>query len=148
MLKSFRDFMFRGNVIDLAVAVVIGAALGDVISAFVEDLLTPLIAAIGGQPDFAALTFELNNSQFFYGDFINSLISLLFVGAGVYFGVVLPLSKLRSHQRLGFENGAHQKPMEEQTRACPECLSQIPTQAHRCAHCCQEVQPVIGLKAG
>jgi large conductance mechanosensitive channel len=94
MLKGFRDFVMRGNVVDLAIAVVIGAAFGAVITALVSDLLTPLIAAIGGQPDFSTLTFTLNKSKFLYGAFINAIISFLFIAAAIYFAVVLPLNKI------------------------------------------------------
>jgi large conductance mechanosensitive channel len=94
MLKGFKEFIMRGNVVDLAVAVVIGAAFGAVITALVEDLLTPLLAAIGGQPDFSTLTFTVNGSKFFYGAFINAIISFLFIAAAIYFFVVMPLNKL------------------------------------------------------
>ncbi len=151
MLKGFRDFLLRGNVIDLSVAVLMGAAFGSVISAFVSDLLTPLIAAIGGQPDFSALTFEINNSQFFYGDFLNALISFLMVGTAVYFLLILPVQKLKTRGLLGIE-GATSATVQSigiaqrvgQTRSCPECLSEIPIQAHRCAHCAQLVPPIPG----
>ena len=103
MLKGFRDFVLRGNVVDLAVAVVIGAAFTAVITAFVRDLLTPLIAAIGGEPDFADLTFEINSSQFRYGDFINAVLSFLIVAAAVYFLVVLPTNALLARRRRGEE---------------------------------------------
>ena len=94
MLKGFRDFVMRGNVVDLAIAVVIGAAFGAVVTALVSDLLTPLIAAIGGQPDFSTLTFTVNKSKFLYGAFINAIISFLFIAAAIYFAVVLPLNKI------------------------------------------------------
>ena len=103
MLKGFRDFILRGNVVDLAVAVVIGAAFTAVITAFVADLLTPLIAAIGGEPDFSNLTFEINNSQFRYGDFINAVLSFLIIAAAVYFLVVLPTNQLLARRRRGEE---------------------------------------------
>lgn len=128
MLKGFRDFMLRGNVVDLAVAVVMGAAFGAVVSAFVKDLLTPLIAAIVGQPDFSALKFTINNSQFLYGDFLNALVAFLLVGAAVYFFVVVPMNALLARTR-------REAPAPPATKQCPECLSEIPVQARRCAHC-------------
>lgn len=128
MLKGFSDFMFRGNVVDLAVAVVMGAAFGSVVSAFVKDLLTPLIAAIVGRPDFSALKFTINNSQFLYGDFLNALLSFLLVGAAVYFFVVTPMNALLARSR-------REAPAPPATKQCPECLSEIPAQARRCAHC-------------
>jgi len=128
MLKGFRDFMFRGNVVDLAVAVLMGAAFGAVVSAFVKDLLTPLIAAIVGQPDFSALKFTINNSQFLYGDFLNALVSFILVGAAVYFFVVVPMNALLARSRR--ETAA-----PPATKQCPECLSEVPAQARRCAHC-------------
>ena len=103
MLRGFRDFVLRGNVVDLAVAVVVGAAFTRVVTAFVEDLLTPLIAAAGGEPDFAGLTFTINNSQFRYGDFINAVLSFLIVAAVVYFLVVVPMNRLLARRRRGEE---------------------------------------------
>ena len=126
MLKGLRDFLFRGNVIDLAIAVVIGAAFGAVVTAFVKDLLTPLIAALVGQPDFSGLTLKIHNSVFRYGDFINALVSFLLVGTAVYFFVVVPVKKVMERT---------QKPAEPVTQKCPECLSEIPIGARRCAHC-------------
>ncbi|MCS7314520.1 MAG: large conductance mechanosensitive channel protein MscL [Bryobacterales bacterium] len=132
MLKGFRDFLFRGNVVDLAVAVVMGAAFGNVVNAFVKDLLTPLIAAFGGQPDFSALKFTINRSQFLYGDFLNALISFLLVGAAVYFFVVAPMNAIAARMRT-------ETPAPPATKSCPECLSEIPLAARRCAHCAQPV---------
>jgi len=103
VLKGFRDFILRGNVVDLAVAVVIGAAFGNVVTAFVEDLLTPLIAAIGGEPDFSALQFEINDSRFLYGHFINAAVSFLIIAAAVYFVVVVPMNQLLARRRRGEE---------------------------------------------
>ncbi len=135
-MKGFRDFILRGNVIDLAVAVVIGAAFGNIVSAFVKDLLTPLIAAVGGQPDFSGIYFTINNSKFLIGDFINSLISFLIIAVVVYYLVVLPVNRLM----------ARFKPREaappETTRDCPYCLSKIPKAASRCAYCTSEVEKV------
>jgi large conductance mechanosensitive channel len=126
MLKGWRDFLFRGNVIDLAVAVVIGAAFGAVVTAFVKDLLTPLIAAVAGKPDFSGLTFTVNNSKFLYGDFINAVVSFLLVGTAVYFFVVVPMRAYLART---------QPAAAPATQKCPECLSEIPAGARRCAHC-------------
>ena len=132
MLKEFREFILRGNVVDLAVAVVIGAAFGAVVTAFVADFVTPLIAAIGGQPDFARLKFTINDSVFKYGHFFNAVVSFLIIGAVIFFFVVKPLNALAA-RRAGDE--------EASTRECPECLSDIPAGARRCAHCTAEVGP-------
>ncbi len=128
-MKGFKQFLLRGNVVDLAVAVVIGAAFGAVITAFVKDMLTPLIAAIFGKPDFSSLTFEVNGSKFLYGDFINALISFLLIAAAVYFFVVLPINTLIQRYRKA------PAPADPTTRKCPECLSEIPIAAKRCAFC-------------
>jgi large conductance mechanosensitive channel len=133
MLRGFRQFILRGNVVDLAVAVVIGTAFGVVIAAIVKDLLTPLIAAIVGKPDFSNLTFTVNNSTFRYGDVINAVITFLGVAAAVYFIVVMPMARL---QRL-----RSQPPVEATTRPCPECLSDIPKAARRCAFCTTQLTP-------
>ena len=129
MLKGFRQFLMRGNVVDLAVAVVMGAAFGAVISALVKDLITPLVAAIFGKPDFSALTFEVNGSKFLYGDFINAVVAFLLVGAAIYFLVVLPMNTLTARMRRG------ETPPDPTTKKCPECLSEVPAAARRCAHC-------------
>ena len=132
MLEDFRDFALRGNVVELAVAVVIGAAFGAVVTAFVSSFLTPLIAAIGGQRDFSGLAFTLNGSRFAYGVFLNALISFLLIAAVVFFLVVRPLNRLSARLRT-------EEPAAEGNRLCPECLSEIPTQARRCAFCTAEV---------
>lgn len=129
MLKGFRTFMLRGNVVDLAVAVVIGAAFGAVVTALVKDLITPLIAAIVGQPDFSALVLEINGSKILYGDFLNALVSFLLIGAAVYFAVVLPMNALVARLRRG------EKSPDPTTKKCPECLSEIAIAARRCAFC-------------
>ncbi|MGD1035129.1 MAG: large conductance mechanosensitive channel protein MscL [Candidatus Dormibacteria bacterium] len=133
MLRGFRDFILRGNVIDLAIAVVIGIAFNAVVSAFVKDILTPLIAAIFGKPDFAALTFTVNSSQFAYGDVLDALISFLAVAAAIYFVVVAPMNALAARRS---------RPAEVATRDCPECLSTIPRAATRCSFCTEKVAPV------
>ncbi len=126
MFKGFRDFIMRGNVVDLAVAVVIGAAFGAVVQAFVKGLITPLIAAIAGQPDFSALTFTINNSRFLYGTFINAVVSFLLIAAAIYYVVVLPMNKLAERRARG---------ADPTTKECPECLSEIPHAARKCAFC-------------
>jgi large conductance mechanosensitive channel len=133
MLRDFRQFLLRGNVIDLAVAVVIAAAFGVVIAAFVKDLVTPLIAAIGGKPDFAGLYFTINHSRFLYGDFLNAVFAFVLVAAIVFFFVVVPVNKMVERSRT-------QPPADPTTRKCPECLSEIPVDARRCAFCGQQVR--------
>ena len=132
MLKEFKQFLLRGNVVDLAVGVVIGAAFGTIVTALVTDLLTPLIAAIAKTPDFSALSFTINNSHFLYGHFINSLISFLLVAGAVFFFVVKPMNILISRMH-------REAPIDPSTKKCPECLSEIPIDAKRCAHCTQMV---------
>jgi large conductance mechanosensitive channel len=129
MLKGFRQFMLRGNVIDLAVAVVIGGAFGAVVTALVKDLITPLIAAIVGKPDFSAIKFTINGSQFPIGDFINSLVSFILIGAAIYFFVVLPVNAFMARMRRG------EAPPDPTTKKCAECLSDVPIAARRCAFC-------------
>lgn len=128
-MKGFKQFLLRGNVVDLAVGVVIGAAFGGVVTALVKDLLTPLIAALVKQPDFSALTFTINNSKFLYGEFINALLSFVIISAAVYFFVVLPINALIARTRRD------PAPADPTTRKCPECLSEIPINARKCAFC-------------
>jgi large conductance mechanosensitive channel len=128
MLKGFKQFLLRGNVVDLAVAVVMGAAFGAVVTALVKDLLTPLIAALVGKPDFSSLSFTLNGSLFPIGDFFNALLSFLLIAAGVYFFVVTPINALISRSRK-------EPPADPTTKKCPECRSEIPLDAKRCAYC-------------
>jgi large conductance mechanosensitive channel len=133
MLREFKQFIMRGNVVDLAIAVVIGTAFAAVVAAFVADIITPLIAAIFGKPDFSNLSFTLNKSTFLYGDFINALITFLSVAAAIFFFVVKPLNVLEARRARG-------EPTESPTtRPCPECLSEIPIAANRCAFCTSEV---------
>jgi large conductance mechanosensitive channel len=132
--NDFRQFLLRGNVVDLAVAVVIGAAFGAVITALVEDLLTPVIAAIGGQQDFSALDFTINDSTFRYGDFINKVLTFVTIAAAVFFFVVVPINALIARSRK-------EPPADPTTRKCPECLSEIPIDARRCAFCASAVSP-------
>jgi len=133
MLKGFQQFILRGNVIDMAVGVVIGAAFATVVSAFTKDLLTPLIAALIGKPDFSAISFTVNGSVFAVGDFINALVSFLLVAAAVYFFVVIPVNALVARMRKA------PVPADPTTKKCTECLSEIPIDARRCAHCGQPV---------
>jgi large conductance mechanosensitive channel len=130
MLKGFRDFVLRGNVVDLAVGVVIGAAFGTVVTALVKDLLTPVIAAFAKQPDFSGLYFELNGAKFLYGDFVNALISFLLIAAAVYFFVVVPVNSLM--RRI-------QKQAPIDIKKCPDCRSTIAFDARRCAFCTSNV---------
>ncbi len=132
MLKGFRQFLLRGNVVDLAVGVVVGAAFGAVVAAFVKNLLTPLIAAIAGKPDFSAFFFVVNGAKFAYGEFLNALIAFLLVSAAVYFFVVVPVNHLVSRAR-------REPPADPTTKKCPECMMEIPIDAKRCAHCTSEL---------
>lgn len=131
MIKEFKQFILRGNVIDLAVGVVIGAAFGTVVNALVSDLLTPFIAAIAKVPDFSELSFEINSSQFMYGHFINALISFLLVATAIFFFVIKPMAILTTRTKKG------EVAPEPTTKKCSECLSDIPKEAKRCAHCAQ-----------
>ena|SRR5689334_17919517 len=133
MLKEFRQFIMRGNVVDLAVAVVIGTAFGAVVAAFVADIITPLIAAIFGQPSFHGLSFTINKSHFLYGSFIDAVLSFLMIAAAIFFFVVKPLNMLAARRAAGAP------PESPTTKACPECLSDIPIAARRCAFCTSEV---------
>jgi large conductance mechanosensitive channel len=135
LLKEFREFILRGNLVDLAVAVVIGTAFTALVTSMVEDLITPLIAAIGGEPDFLALSFAINGSEFRYGDFINALIAFLIVSAVLFFFVIQPVNALLSRLRT-------EPPVAEETHQCPECLSEIPMAAKRCAFCTTQVAAV------
>lgn len=134
-MSGFRKFLLRGNVVDLAIAVVIGAAFGAVVVAFVSDILTPLIAAIGGQPNFNTLTFTVNHSHFLYGAFINALIAFVILAAVVYFFVVVPVGRLMDRFKPSPDEPAP-------TRDCTECLSSIPTAARKCAFCGSPQQAV------
>ncbi len=137
-MKGFRRFLLRGNLIELAVAVVIGVAFGALITALVKDLITPLIAAIGGKPDFSQLYFTVGKSKFAYGDFINAVISFLIIAAVIYFLVLLPISKL-------LERTMRNEAATE--RECPECLSEVPKGARRCLYCTAQLTPEPGTPA-
>jgi large conductance mechanosensitive channel len=132
MLRDFRDFVLRGNVVDLAVAVVMGAAFGAVVTALVSSFITPLVAAVGGKADFSSLAFTVNGSKFAYGVFVNALVSFLILGAVVFFVIVRQLNALMARMRI-------EAPVARVTRPCLECLSEIPTEARRCAFCTAEV---------
>ena len=127
-MRGFKAFLLRGNVVDLAIGVVIGIAFAAVIGAFVKDLVTPLIAAIGGKPDFSALSFTINQSKFLYGDFINALLAFVIIAAVIYFFVVVPYTTL-------IERSRKEPPADQTTKKCTECLSEIPKDARRCAFC-------------
>jgi large conductance mechanosensitive channel len=134
MLKEFREFILRGNLVDLAVAVVIGTAFTAVVTAFVTNIVTPIIAAIGGKPDFSNLSFTINGSEFGYGAFINALIAFLIIAAVVFFFVIKPVNLLMAR----FQPDTA---VDVKTRACPECMSDIPIPATRCAFCTSHVTP-------
>lgn len=138
MLSGFKQFILRGNVVDMAVGVVIGAAFGGVVTALTKDLLTPLIAAVIGKPDFSAIHFTINGTMFPLGDFINACISFLLIAAAIYFFVVTPVNALVSRMRKA------PAPADPTTKKCAECLSEIPIDARRCSHC---AQPVVGKAA-
>jgi large conductance mechanosensitive channel len=132
VLNDFKAFLLRGNVVDLAVAIVIGVAFTAVITAFVEDLVTPLIAALGGEPDFSALDFTINGSSFRYGDFINKVLSFVIIAAVIFFFVVQPVNYI-------IQRSKKEPPPDPTLRKCPECLSDIPVDARRCAFCTTEL---------
>ena len=130
MLNEFKQFLLRGNVVDLAVGVVVGAAFGTIVTALVKDLLTPLIGAVAKVPDFSSLVFAINGSKFMYGDFINALISFMLVAVAVFFFVVKPMNILIARSRTA-------PPADPTTKKCPDCMSEIPLEAKRCAYCTQ-----------
>ena len=134
MLKEFKQFLLRGNVVDLAVGVVIGAAFGTIVSSLVADILTPLIGAIAKTPDFNGLVFTINGSNFLYGHFINSLMSFLLVSGSVFFFVVKPMNLLIARSRSKKE-----LPADPTTKKCTECLSEVPIEAKRCSHCTEVI---------
>jgi len=133
-VKDFRAFLLRGNLVDLAVAVVIGVAFAAVVTALVGDLITPLIAAIGGKHDFSSLTFTIHHSTFKYGDFLNALITFLVIAAVVFFAVIKPVNSLLARRQKD----------EPTTKPCPHCLSEIPLAATVCAYCTRDVRPASG----
>jgi large conductance mechanosensitive channel len=138
MLDGFKKFILRGNVVDMAVGVVIGAAFGGVVTELTKAFLTPLIALIVGKPDYSSLKFNVRTTTFPIGDFINACISFVLIAAAVYFFVVVPINWLIARMHRG------DKPTDPTTKKCPECLSEIPIDARRCSHC---TQPVLGRAA-
>jgi len=134
MFNDFKKFILRGNMVDLAVAVVVGGAFSGIVNALVKDLFTPLIAAVGGQHDFSALKFSIHHSTFMYGDFLNSLISFLLIATVVFFFVVQPINKLMALAKT------EKKTDDPTEKKCPECLSTIPIKATRCAFCTSKVK--------
>lgn len=141
VLKDFRKFVLRGNVVDLAVAVVVGAAFNAIVQSFVKDLITPLVAAVAGKRNFAGLYLTLHHSRLMYGDFINNIVSFLIIATTVFFLVVQPLNKVMT--RLNPKEEV-ESPAERQ---CPECLSPVPAEATRCKFCTSKLQPVKAAKA-
>ena len=139
MLKGFRDFILRGNVVDLAVAVIIGAAFNAIVNSLVKDILTQFIAAVVGKPDFSNVVIKIGTTPILIGNFINAAISFLIVATVVYFAIVLPLNALTARLKKP------EAPAAPTTKKCPECLSDIPLEARRCAHCAQPVplEPVV-----
>ncbi len=135
-MKGFKQFVLRGNVLDLAVAVVMGAAFGAVVTALVKDLITPIIAALVGKPDFSSIMFTVNGSKFLIGDFINAVVSFLLIAAAVYFFVVLPVNTLMARIKRG------EAIPDPTTKKCPECLSEVPIAARRCAFCTSSLETV------
>ena len=138
MLEGFKKFILRGNVVDMAVGVVVGAAFGTVVTELTKAFLTPLIALLVGKPDYSNLKFAVRTTTFPIGDFINACISFFLIAAAVYFFVVVPVNWLLARMHKD------DKPAAPATRKCPECLSEIPIEARRCAHC---TQPVLGRAA-
>jgi large conductance mechanosensitive channel len=132
-VKGFRDFIFRGNLLELAVAFVVGAAFTALVTALVADLITPLLAAIGGKPDFSSLYFTVHNSKFMYGSFVNAVITFIIIAAAMYFVIVMPVGKALTRMT---------RKKEATERECPECLSEIPVAARRCMYCTSEVPAV------
>ncbi|MDQ3075931.1 MAG: large conductance mechanosensitive channel protein MscL [bacterium] len=129
-MKEFKQFLLRGNVVDLAVGVVVGAAFGTIVTALVSDLLTPLVAAMVKVPDFSEWAFTINGSEFKYGHFLNALISFVLISGAVFFFIVKPMSIL-------IANAKKEKPEDPTIKKCRECLSEIPVEAKRCSHCTQ-----------
>jgi large conductance mechanosensitive channel len=136
MLKGFRDFIFRGNVVDLAVAVIIGGAFGGIVASLVKDILGGVIGAIVGKPDFSGLAWDIHGGHIAYGNFLNAVISFLTIASVVYFFVVVPINKISERAKA---LRPPPPPPEPITKVCPECLSEIPLAARRCAHCAQPV---------
>jgi large conductance mechanosensitive channel len=135
-MKDFKAFLLRGNVVDLAVGIVIGAAFGAVVTAFVKDIITPILA-IPGKTNFGDLHFKIGGGVFLYGDFFNAIVTFIVIAAAVFFFVVKPVNALMARRKTGPDS-------DTPTRECPECLSSIPEAATRCAFCTTEVAPIAG----
>ena len=135
ILNDFKQFLLRGNFVDVAIALIMALAAFAVVQALIKDLLTPIIAAIAGKPDFSALDFTINKSTFMYGDFINAVITFVLTGAAVFFFIVVPMNAFIARSRK-------EPPVDPTTRKCPECLSEIPVDARRCAFCTSQVRAV------
>lgn len=131
MIKGFKDFIMRGNVVDLAVGVMIGGAFNSIVKALVDDIITPFIGALGGTPDFSGITFTVNKSEFLVGSFINAVISFLIIASVIYFFIVVPMNKLRTLK-------AEEKPAPSE-KMCPECHSNVPVKAKRCKYCTSNI---------
>ena len=136
MIKGFKEFILRGNIVDLAVAFVTGVAFAAVVNALVADIITPIVAAIFGKPDFSSLRFTINHSTFLYGSFINAVVSFVLIAAALYFAIVVPMNKVAELRARG------QAPSEATSKQCPECLSEIPIAARKCAFCASEQHDV------
>ena len=138
MLSGFKQFILRGNVVDMAVGIVIGGAFGTIVTALVKDIVNPIIALLVGKPDFTGISFTIGSTLFPIGDFITAVVSFVLLAAAVYFFVVTPVNALVARMRKD------PAPADPTTRKCPECLSEIPIDARRCAHC---TEPVMGKAA-
>lgn len=141
MLAGFKKFLLRGNVVDLAVAVVIGAAFKDIVDTLVKGLITPFIGVFGAVPDFSALSFTINNSRFLVGEFVNAIVAFVILAAVIYFLIVVPMNRL-------MERLQPKEPEPQTTRECPECLSKIPVKATRCAFCTATVAALVPVPDG
>jgi large conductance mechanosensitive channel len=137
LLNEFKQFILRGNIVDIAVGLIMALALFALVEALIADLITPIIAAIVGEPDFSALDFTINDSTFRYGDFINAVITFVSVAAAVFFFIVVPMNALIARARS-------EPPVDPTTKKCTECLCEIPIDARRCAFCTSEVAPAAG----
>ena len=132
LIEEFKTFLLRGNVVDLAVAVVIGAAFGAVVNSLVADIITPIIGAIIGEPDFSQLDFTINDSRFTYGNFLNVLLAFVSIAAAVFFLVVKPVNMLMARKKT-------EPPVDDTVRECPQCLSKVPRAARKCMYCTSEI---------
>jgi large conductance mechanosensitive channel len=138
MLKGFKEFILRGNLLELAVAFVIGAAFAAVVKALVDDIVMPIVAAIAGKPDFANLQFTIHNSKFLYGAFINAVVAFVLVAFAVYFFIVVPMNRIMARRQRG------EAPADPTSKQCPHCLSEVPVAATRCAFCTSDLRPTSG----